>query len=103
VTNKYHHMRTASILNGSKKCPWPGCLLQIPLPLHSCERHWNMLPKMLRDRIWAAYEVGQELEPGLVSLEYRRAENEAARWTNSFLAANSPSFSELPPADPPTQ
>jgi hypothetical protein len=27
-----------------------------------CRKHWFTLPKMLRDRIWAAYRPGQEID-----------------------------------------
>ena len=46
------------------------------------------LPKPIRDAIWAAYEVGQEVDPRLVSPEYREADQAAKSWVTSFLAAN---------------
>jgi hypothetical protein len=88
MTNKFHHLRTASIHDGSKKCPWPGCVKQIPLALHSCQQHWMVLPKPIRDAIWDAYEVGQEQDLGLVSREYQSADQAAKNWITSFLAAN---------------
>jgi hypothetical protein len=87
MTNKFHHLRTANILDGSKRCPWPGCLCEIPLPMFMCREHWQMLPKPLRDMVWDAYEVGQELDARMVSDEYRDAEKAARNWVNSYLAA----------------
>jgi hypothetical protein len=100
VTNKWHHLRTASIRDGSKKCPWPGCLCQIPLPLFACKDHWLMLPKPIQRLVWDAYEVGQELDARLVSEEYRDAAKAATNWMTSFVAASeptSPTSSEPPP------
>jgi hypothetical protein len=28
--------------------------------MHMCKRHWFMVPKALRDGLWAAYKPGQE-------------------------------------------
>lgn len=28
--------------------------------MHMCKRHWFMVPKVLRDALWAAYVPGQE-------------------------------------------
>jgi hypothetical protein len=41
-------------------CHWPGCTAQVPPAMWGCTRHWYMLPKHLRDRIWAEYRPGQE-------------------------------------------
>ncbi len=41
-------------------CHWPGCETQVPPAMWGCKRHWFMLPKRLRDRVWAAYVPGQE-------------------------------------------
>lgn len=44
-----------------------------------CKRHWMLLPKRLRDRVWAAYRPGQEdaMDP---SDEYLDAAAEVQRW-----------------------
>lgn len=42
-------------------CHWPGCGEQVPPAVWGCRRHWFMLPKSLRDEIWAAYRPGQEV------------------------------------------
>ena len=49
--------------------------------MHMCKRHWFMLPKVLRDRIWATYVPGQEnrKDPSLDYLEAMEA-------TTSYIA-----------------
>lgn len=42
-------------------CHWPGCDRQVPPAMWGCQPHWFRLPKALRDRIWATYEIGQEV------------------------------------------
>jgi transcriptional regulator with XRE-family HTH domain len=41
-------------------CHWPGCTAQVPPAMWGCKAHWFALPKALRDRIWSAYQPGQE-------------------------------------------
>lgn len=56
------------------ECHWPGCLRQVPPAMWGCKYHWFQLPKSLRDRIWAAYEAGQEetMSPSEAYLETAR-------------------------------
>ena len=42
-------------------CHWPGCEKDCPPAMWGCRKHWFMLPKRLRDMIWAAYVPGQEI------------------------------------------
>lgn len=42
------------------RCHWPGCPRQVPPAMWGCRAHWFRVPKHLRDRLWAAYEPGQE-------------------------------------------
>jgi len=60
-------------------CHWPGCSKQVPPAKWGCFEHWKKLPKRIRDRIWAAYQPGQEktLTP---SAEYLAAAREAKAW-----------------------
>jgi hypothetical protein len=60
-------------------CHWPGCPAQVPPALWGCRRHWFLLPKALRDRVWAAYRPGQEedMAPGP---EYLEVAAEVQRW-----------------------
>lgn len=41
-------------------CHWPDCETQVPPAMWGCKKHWFMLPKQLRDRIWEEYVPGQE-------------------------------------------
>jgi hypothetical protein len=43
-------------------CHWPGCPAKVPPAMWGCRKHWFTLPKMLRDRIWANYRPGQEID-----------------------------------------
>lgn len=43
-------------------CHWPGCTRQVPPAMWGCREHWFRLPKRLRDKIWAAYRPGQEID-----------------------------------------
>lgn len=63
-------------------CHWPGCDQQVPPAMWGCKRHWFMLPKSLRDRIWDTYEPGQEktMNP---SDEYLEVAREVQDWINS--------------------
>jgi hypothetical protein len=42
------------------ECHWPACEVQVPPAMWGCKRHWFMLPKRLRDKVWDAYVPGQE-------------------------------------------
>lgn len=44
------------------KCHWPGCNLEVPPKLWGCKYHWFKLPKNLRDKVWATYRSGQEID-----------------------------------------
>lgn len=62
-------------------CHWPGCSTQCPPAMWGCKKHWFMLPKYLRDRIWATYRPGQEvnLTP---SVQYLEAAEQVQKWIN---------------------
>lgn len=51
-------------------CHAMDCDKDVPRRMLMCKPHWFMLPKPMRDAIWATYQPGQEL--GLVrpSAEY---------------------------------
>jgi hypothetical protein len=44
-----------------------------------CKKHWFMLPKQLRDKIWAAYVPGQEITK-TPSGDYIDVANEVQEW-----------------------
>lgn len=60
-------------------CHWPGCKAQVPPAMWGCGKHWRMLPKYLRDKIWNAYRPGQEVDM-TPSDEYLDAADEVQRW-----------------------
>lgn len=53
-------------------CHALNCEEHVPPRMHMCRTHWYMVPKKLRDALWAAYRPGQErtMSP---SPEYLRA------------------------------
>lgn len=57
----------------AKKCTTP-----VPPKMLMCKQHWYMVPKALRDRVWATYRKGQEIDK-LPSYEYLDAANAAVR------------------------
>lgn len=60
-------------------CHWPGCSKQVPPAMWGCKTHWFKLPKALRDRIWAAYQPGQEIT-GTPSREYLVVARDVQAW-----------------------
>ncbi len=43
-------------------CHWPGCQTLVPPAVWGCKTHWYQLPLTYRNRIWAAYRPGQEVD-----------------------------------------
>ncbi|MCW2904233.1 MAG: hypothetical protein JWO67_6498 [Streptosporangiaceae bacterium] len=41
-------------------CHAAGCKVAVPPKLFMCKSHWFMVPRTLRNRIWAEYVAGQE-------------------------------------------
>lgn len=42
-------------------CHARACRTSVPPRMFMCRRHWFMVPKHLRDAVWAAYVPGQEI------------------------------------------
>lgn len=40
-------------------CHATNCTATVPPTMWGCRKHWFMVPKPLRDRIWATYKDGQ--------------------------------------------
>lgn len=40
-------------------CHATGCSEEVPPEMWGCRRHWFMVPKPIRDRIWRFYRIGQ--------------------------------------------
>jgi hypothetical protein len=60
-------------------CHWPGCDQPVPPAMWGCKRHWFKLPKRLRDRIWATFRPGQEVNM-TPSDEYLAVATEVQKW-----------------------
>lgn len=60
-------------------CHWNGCTRQCPPAMWGCKKHWFMLPKYLRDKIWETYRIGQEINL-TPSLEYLEVAHEVHQW-----------------------
>jgi hypothetical protein len=41
------------------RCPVPGCHAQIDPSRLMCRNHWYLVPKQIRDRVWATWRSGQ--------------------------------------------
>lgn len=54
-------------------CHARGCDVPVPPSMHMCKRHWFMVPKALRDALWAAYIPGQERRQTMPSEAYIEA------------------------------
>lgn len=84
MTNKFAHVKRDTV--PAKDCAWPDCKTAIPKSHAMCEPHWMMLPKNLRDRIWALYMVGQEDDQDLVTNAYLDALSAARDWAAKYEA-----------------
>lgn len=78
VVNKYDYVRHAQRTR-QHYCHWPGCGHFVPPAMWGCKAHWYRLPGEIRDRIWRAYRIGQELPGHGPSPEYVAA-NAALDW-----------------------
>lgn len=67
-------------------CHWPGCGKHVPPAMWGCREHWFALPKPLRDRIWATYRRGQEIDKS-PSAEYLMAADDVQKWIAEFRAS----------------
>lgn len=66
-------------------CHWPGCGKQVPPAMWGCKTHWYALPKRLRDRVWATYQIGQEVD-GTPNREYLAVAREVQDWIRAHQA-----------------
>lgn len=81
--NKADYVRKQSQFR-DHHCHWPGCDKQVPPAMWGCKAHWFRLPKTLRDRIWATYRPGQEVDMN-PSREYLDAANAVQEWIASTV------------------
>lgn len=66
----------------SHHCHWTGCTRQVPPAMWGCRTHWFQLPAAIRNRIWASFKPGQEVN-GTPSRAYVEAAREAQEWIAS--------------------
>lgn len=78
ISEKAQHVRAASQTR-DHRCHWPGCEVQCKPAQFSCRKHWYMLPRALRTKIWQAYRIGQE-EDGSPSRHYIEVAREIQEW-----------------------
>lgn len=64
---------------GPHHCHWPGCNKRVPAAVWGCKRHWFLLPRVLRNRIWDTFRPGQEVSK-TPSAEYVAAAKEVRAW-----------------------
>jgi len=62
-------------------CHWPGCNKSVPPAMWGCKPHWFKLPRRLRNKIWATYRIGQEIDCS-PSDRYLAAYREVEEWIN---------------------
>ena len=51
------------------RCPVPGCRAQIDPSRLMCRGHWHLVPKQIRDQVWATWRSGE----GAFSPEHQEA------------------------------
>ena len=66
-------------------CHWPGCDKQVPPAMWGCRNHWFKLPMRLRNKVWAAYQPGQEIS-GAPSRAYVLLAREVQEWIKALDA-----------------
>jgi hypothetical protein len=81
--NKFEYVKIQG-QSRSHHCHWPGCKVQVPPALWGCKRHWFTLPMSLRNKIWATYRAGQEIN-GDTSAAYLEAAKEVQDWIENHL------------------
>jgi hypothetical protein len=78
IKRKADYVRSAKQTR-THECHWPGCDAQVPPAMWGCLRHWRRLPFSLQNRIWRAYQPGQE-ETGRPSREYVAVARAVQEW-----------------------
>jgi hypothetical protein len=62
-----------------RKCAALTCQTLVPPRLLMCRRHWSLVPVLIRNRVWAHYQKGQEQGRTAPSAEYFAAVRDAIR------------------------
>lgn len=87
MKDKVNYVRRQS-QNRRHECHWPTCVHQVPPAMWGCREHWFNLPKALRDRIWEAYQPGQEINL-TPSDEYMKVVLEVQKWIADYESSSS--------------
>ena len=66
------------------RCHWPTCITPVPPRMWGCKKHWAMLPKDLKARLWAAYVKGQEVNKD-PTVEYVQIAFEIREWAKNEI------------------
>lgn len=66
-------------MTAAHHCHARGCKTAVPPKMFMCKRHWYMLPKRLRDAVWATYRPGQEVTKDPSDM-YMAVSREAIEW-----------------------
>lgn len=77
----------ATLWSGVDWCPIKRCGRQIDPSRLMCRSHWYMVPKELRDQVWATWRSGQ----GAFSSEHREAVRRAVIAVLTMIRENAPS------------
>jgi len=85
IADKVDHVKRAGQTR-DHECHWPTCTKRVPPAMWGCRTHWYQLPQHLRNKIWAAYRIGQE-EDGKPSRAYLDAASEVQMWAREMIAA----------------
>lgn len=56
-------------------CHAQSCKVVVPPAMFMCKKHWYMLPKWMRDKVWSLYRPGQEVskDPSLQYVQHTMA------------------------------
>jgi len=79
---RYVSKSLKTLYRENHRCHFPGCDKKVSPAVWGCPRHWFMLPKHLRDRIWATFEPGQEITK-TPSKEYVAAVKAVEEWIHA--------------------
>lgn len=80
-------------------CHWPGCDKNVPPAMWGCRAHWFTIPVALRERIWATYRPGQEIN-GTPSAKYIEAANAVQQWIKERFGSDGRNVTEPHGDDP---
>ncbi len=84
LVDKKNHVR-ASRMTRLHHCHWPGCQVKVTPAKWGCMKHWMKLPKYLRDKVWAAYQIRQE-DTQTPSREYIAVAREVQLWISCEMS-----------------